>query len=85
MIHPLTEQFYWRLGTIHLTSRHVQIINKHNLQSQQKQITQGTPCNHDRKGNKVMSVQYEPILSCHLYIVICLLRKGVFFTLSSQS
>ena len=57
MVHPLTEQFYRRLSTIHLTSWHVQIINKHNLKSQQKQITQGTPCDHDRKGNKVMSVR----------------------------
>ena len=57
MIHPLTEQFYWRLGTIHFASWHVQIINKHNLQSQEKQITQGTSCDHDREGNKVLSVR----------------------------
>ena len=57
VIHPLTEQFYWRLGTIHFASWHVQIINKHNLQSQQKQITQGTSCDHDREGNKVLSVR----------------------------
>ena len=76
MVHPLTEQFYRRLGTIHLTSWHVQIINKHNLKSQQKQITQGTQCDHDRKGNKVMSVRTH-LMSQQFPLGVTRLIRGV--------
>lgn len=76
VIHPLTEQFYWRLGTVHLTSRHVQIINKHNLQSKQKQITQATSCDQDRKRNKVMSVQAH-LMSLQFTLVVTRLLRNV--------
>ena len=52
MVHPLTEQFYRRLGTIHLTSWHVQIINKHNLKSQKNKSLRGPNATTIEKGTK---------------------------------
>ena len=37
VVHPLPQQLNGRLGTIHLSSRHVQVIHKHNLRERERE------------------------------------------------
>ena len=52
MVHPLSDQLYGRLGSIHLQCWHVQIINKEYLSFSKGRtkhsFTPGSACNNDK-------------------------------------